>query len=372
MLIGIPKEVKNHEYRVGANPELVHILTHAGHQVVIETNAGKSLGYTDDVYKKAGAKIVGSAKEAWNVEMLIKVKEPQPSEFPYMRENLILFCFLHLSPEPELTKALIDNKVIAIAWETVTDRSGQLPILIPMSEIAGRISIQAGANALQLNNGGKGLLMGGVPGVQPANVVVVGGGIVGLNAARMAQGLGAHVTILDVNLTRLREIDNIFDFKLRTVFSTEMAIEKVLQSADLVVGAVLIPGKLAPKVVTKDMLKLIQPHSVMVDVAIDQGGCFETSKPTSHEEPTYMVDDIVHYCVTNMPGACAKTATRALMNAITSYALELANLGYKNALKEDPGLIDGLNVYQGKVTNQHVATDLGYDYHPGKELIIKE
>ncbi|MCH9632687.1 MAG: Alanine dehydrogenase 2 [Chlamydiae bacterium] len=369
MLIGIPKEVKNHEYRVGANPELVYNLTHAGHEVVIETNAGKSLGYTDETYQKVGAKIVQGAKEAWDADMVIKVKEPQPAEFPFMRENLILFCFLHLSPEPELTKALIDNKVIAIAWETVTDKKRQLPILIPMSEIAGRISIQAGATALQLSHGGKGLLMGGVPGVAPANVVVIGGGIVGLNAARMAQGLGAHVTILDVNLERLREIDNTFDFKLRTVFSTEMAIEKVLQSADLVVGAVLIPGKLAPKVVTNDMLKLMQPRSVIVDVAIDQGGCFESSRPTSHEEPTYIQDDIVHYCVTNMPGVCAKTATRALMNAITSYALELANLGYKKALLTDPGLVDGLNVYRGKVTNEHVATDLGYDYHPWKSLI---
>lgn len=364
MLIGIPKEVKNHEYRVGANPELVHVLTRAGHQVVIETNAGKALGYTDEIYANAGAKIVPTAKEAWTADMVIKVKEPQPSEFSLMHENQILFCFLHLSPEPKLTQALIDKKVIAIAWETVTDNRGNLPILVPMSEIAGRISIQAGATALQLSHGGKGLLMGGVPGVQPAIVVIIGGGIVGLNAARMAQGLGAHVTILDTNIERLRMIDNTFNSQLRTVFSTEMAIEKVIQTADLIIGSVLIPGKLAPKVLTKHMLKKIQPRSVLVDVAIDQGGCFESSKPTSHAEPTYIEEDIVHYCVTNMPGACAKTATRALMNVITKYALELANFGYQEAFRRDKGLLDGLNIYKGHVTNQHVATDLGYEYRP--------
>lgn len=369
MIIGIPKEIKIHEYRVGANPELVQNLIKEGHQVRIQTNAGAAIGYTDDIYKSVGAKIVSDPKDVWSADMVIKVKEPQPSEFPLFHENLILFCFLHLSPEPELTKALIESKVVAIAWETVTNKKGQLPILIPMSEIAGRISIQAGATALQLNHGGKGLLMGGIPGVQPANVVVIGGGIVGLNAARMAQGLGAHVTILDVNLERLRDIDNIFDFKIRTVFSTQMAIEKVISTADLIIGSVLIPGKLAPKVVTKEMLKIIQPRSVMVDVAIDQGGCFESSRPTSHEKPTYVEENIVHYCVTNMPGACAKTATRALMNAITSYSVSLANLGYKEAFKRDPGLLDGLNVYRGKVTNEHVANDLGHKYHPAKEVI---
>lgn len=362
MMIGIPKEIKIHEYRVGANPELVHVLVRAGHKVKVQHNAGAALGYTDDIYEKEGATIVSTAKEAWDADMVIKVKEPQPEEFAFFHENLLLFCFLHLSPEPELTKALVDNKVAAIAWETVTNKQKQLPILIPMSEIAGRISIQVGATCLQLSQGGKGLLIGGVPGVPPANVVIIGGGVVGLNAARMALGLGGNVTILDTNLDRLRTIDHMFEGRLKTLFSSEMNIEKILLSADLVVGSVLIPGKLAPKVVTHKMLKSMQPRSVIVDVAIDQGGCFESSKPTTHANPTYVEEGVLHYCVTNMPGVCAKTATRALMNAITQYSLELANLGYKEAFNQDPGLLDGLNVYKGKVTNSHVAMDLGYEY----------
>lgn len=369
MLIGIPKEIKNHEYRVGADPELVHLLTKAGHHVLVETNAGKAIGFTDEQYIHMGAKIVKTAKEAWSAEMVIKVKEPQEQEFAYMREGLVLFCFLHLSPEPELTKALIKNKVVAIAWETVTNKQMQLPILIPMSEIAGRIAIQAGALYLQLSHGGKGVLLGGVPGVAPANVVVIGAGAVGLNAARMAMGLGADVSILDTNLDRLRTIDNIFDFKLKTLYSTEMTIQKCLEHADLVVGSVLIPGKLAPKVVTKEMIKKMQPGSVVVDVAIDQGGCFETSRPTSHKDPVYVQDHIIHYCVTNMPGACAKTATKALMNAVTPYALSLAKHGYKQAMLQDPGLMDGLNVCKGYVTNHNVASDLGYTYHNPKDVM---
>lgn len=363
MLIGVPKEVKNHEYRVGATPELVHLLTRAGHKVMVETHAGKVLGYTDELYAKAGAKIVSTAKEAWAAEMVIKVKEPQPSEFSLMHANQILFCFLHLSPEPKLTQVLIDKKVIAIAMETITDNRGNLPILTPMSEIAGRISIQAGATALQLSHGGKGVLLGGVPGVQPANVVVIGGGVAGLNAARMALGLGAHVTILDNNIERLRMIDNTFHSQLKTLFSTEMTVEKTAQTADLIIGAVLIPGKLTPKVLTRNMLKKMQPRSVIVDVSIDQGGCFESSRPTTHTDPTYIEEDIIHYCVTNMPGACAKTATRALVNATTHYILELANCGYKEAFRKDKGLAEGLNVYKGLVTNHHVAADLGYEYH---------
>lgn len=369
MIIGIPKEIKIHEYRVGANPELVHILVKAGHKVLIETNAGASLNYTDELYESMGAQIMPKAEDVWKADMVIKVKEPQPAEFPFFHDNLILFCFLHLSPEPKLTKALIDSKVVAIAWETVSNQFNQLPILIPMSEIAGRIAIQVGATCLQMSHGGKGLLLGGVPGVPPADVVVIGGGIVGLNAARMAVGLGAHVTILDTNLDRLRTIDNIFESKLRTLYSTEMTIDRILQSADLVVGAVLIPGKLAPKVVTNKMLKKMQPKTVVVDVAIDQGGCFESSKPTSHADPTYFHEEILHYCVTNMPGVCAKTATKALMNAITPYTLELANLGYKKAFVHDKGLRDGLNVYRGIVTNKNVADDLGYEYHAPEKVI---
>ena len=369
MIIGIPKEIKNHEYRIGATPELAYILTQAGHKVLIETKGGEAIGYSDKMYQDMGAEICSSAKEVWAADMVIKVKEPQKSEFEFMHENLILFFFLHLSPEPELTKALIDNKVVAIAWETITNSQKQLPILIPMSEIAGRIAIQAGATTLQLSHGGKGILLGGIPGVSPANVIVIGGGVVGLNAARMAMGLGANVTVLDTNLDRLRTIDNIFDFKLKTLFSTSLAIEEAIGSADLVVGSVLIPGKLAPKVVTKEMLKSMQKGSVIVDVAIDQGGCFESSKPTSHKDPTYVEEGVVHYCVTNMPGVCAITATRALMNVITSYALNIANLGYKEALMKDNGLLDGLNVYNGHVTNKFVAGDLNYEYKDPKTLL---
>lgn len=369
MLIGIPKEVKNHEYRVGATPELVSLLVQAGHDVVIEKSAGDAIGYTDSMYSEMGAQVVQTPKEVWDSEMVIKVKEPQPQECKLMHKGLILFCFLHLSPEPKLTQALIDNQVTAIAWETVTNHKGELPILIPMSEIAGRIAIQAGATSLQLSHGGKGVLLGGVPGVSPSKVVVIGGGVVGLNSARMAIGLGADVTILDTNLTRLRMIDDVFDFRIKTLFSSKMTLEKELKTADLVVGSVLIPGKLAPKLVTKKMLKDMQPGSVIVDVAIDQGGCFESSKPTSHDKPTYVEEDVLHYCVTNMPGVCAKTSTQALMNAITPYALKIANLGYKEALSKDPGLLDGLNVYGGEVTNKHVADDLDYKFVDPKTAI---
>ncbi len=369
MRIGIPKEIKNHEYRVGASPYLVAQLKQQGHQVVVESNAGLAIGYTDTQYEKMGATIVKKAHEAWDADMVIKVKEPQPSEFPFFKKELILFCFLHLSPEPELTKALVEKGVTAIAWETISDSHGHLPLLIPMSEIAGRIAIQVGAVSLQLSHGGKGLLLGGVPGVSPANVLVIGGGVVGLNAARMAIGLGADVTIFDTNLHRLRKIDRIFNFKIKTLFSTPYTIEERLATADLVVGSVLVPGKLAPKVVTKSMLELMQPGSVLVDVAIDQGGCFETSRPTSHDLPTYLEKNILHYCVTNMPGVCAKTATQALMNVITPYALKIASYGVKTALKKNPGLMDGLNVYQGHITYASVAQDLGYPYQNPKEVL---
>lgn len=369
MKIGIPKEIKNHEYRVGANLELVQMLTAQGHEVIVETQAGHAIGCSDEMYEQMGASIVTTAKEAWSSEMVIKVKEPQPSEYEYMHEGLILFCFLHLSPEPVLTAELMKRKVTAIAWETVSNKHGQLPILIPMSEIAGRIAIQAGATSLQLSHGGKGMLLGGVPGVSPSKVLVIGGGVVGLNSARMAMGLGADVTLFDTNLDRLRMIDDIYDFKIKTVFSTKMAIESNLKDADLVVGSVLIPGKLAPKVVTHDMLKHMRPGSVVVDVAIDQGGCFETSKPTSHDSPTFVKDGVLHYCVTNMPGVCARTATQALMNVITPYALRIAGLGYKKALLQDAGLRDGLNVYQGEVTNRHVATDLGHKFQDPAEIL---
>ncbi|MBI2743940.1 MAG: alanine dehydrogenase [Chlamydiales bacterium] len=369
MIIGIPKEIKNHEYRVGATPEMVKILIGAGHEVWVQTQAGNAIGFTDEMYKKAGAKIVSSAKELYTAEMIIKVKEPQQSEFPLLKEGQLLFCYLHLAPDPEQTKALLERKVVAIAYETVTDAQQRLPLLIPMSEIAGRIAIQVGATTLQMAGGGRGVLLGGVPGVAPGKVVVLGGGIVGTQAARMALGLGADVSIIDVNLNRLRELDSIYGPALKTLYSTPVVIEEAISQADLVVGAVLVPGKLAPRLVTKAMLKKMMPGSVIVDVAIDQGGCVETARPTTHSEPTYVVDGVVHYCVTNMPGGCARTATQALTNATLPYALKIASKGYKKAIQEDPGLMLGLNVCLGRVTNPYVAQDLGYEYHDPRKFL---
>ncbi|MBS0605075.1 MAG: alanine dehydrogenase [Verrucomicrobia bacterium] len=368
MLIGIPKEIKDQEYRVGATPDMVKALVLAGHQVMVQTLAGERIGFPDAMYASAGARIVSAIAEVYQAEMVIKVKEPQTQEFPLLKEGQILFCYLHLAPDPEQTKHLLKQKIVGIAYETVTDTKNRLPLLVPMSEIAGRISIQAGANALQLSNGGKGVLLGGVTGVLPAKVAVIGGGIVGTEAARMAMGLGADVVILDRNLNRLRELDALFGPRLKTAFSSPAAVEEHVVEADLVVGSVLIPGKMAPKLVTRDMVKKMSPGSVIVDVAIDQGGCTETSRPTTHTSPTYVVDGVVHYCVTNMPGAVARTSTQALTNATMPYALKIASKGYKQALKEDPGLMVGLNVYLGKVTNAPVAADLGYEYAPPEKL----
>ncbi len=364
MLIGVPKEIKNHEYRVGATPSIVKMFVDAKHQVLVETKAGDKIGYTDEMYEEAGAKIVKSPAEVYKAEMVVKVKEPQSSEFPLMHEGQILFCYLHLAPDPEQTKHLLAKKVIGIAYETVTDIQGRLPLLTPMSEIAGRISIQAGATCLQLANGGRGVLLGGIPGVLGANVLILGGGVVGTQAAMMAVGLKADITILDKSIPRLRELDVMFDGRLRTLYSNSQNLEEQLQKADLVVGAVLIPGKLAPKLIHKHHLSRMKKGSVIVDVAIDQGGCTETSHPTTHSEPTYVVDGVVHYCVANMPGAVAGTATLGLTNATFPFALQIANHGYKKALWEDPHLLAGLNVYKGQVTNEHVAHDLGYTYVP--------
>lgn len=369
MLIGIPKEIKNHEYRVGATPSMVRALVEAGHKVLVEKNAGAKIGFTDAMYSASGAKIVETPKDVYAAEMVIKVKEPQESEFKLLREDQILFCYLHLAPDPVQTKHLVDSKCVAIAYETVTDVHGRLPLLVPMSEIAGRISIQVGAIALQLNNGGKGLLLGGVPGVFPARVIVIGGGIVGTEAARMAMGLGASVTIIDKDLNRLRALDALFGPHLKTLYSTSANIEEALLLADLVVGSVLIPGKTAPKLVTREMIKKMSPGSVFVDVAIDQGGCSETSKPTTHANPTYIVDDVIHYCVTNMPGACALTSTKALTNATMDYALMIANKGYKKALMDNAHLRNGLNVCHGHVTNESVAADLGYTYVKPEQVL---
>ncbi len=371
MIIGIPKEVKEHEYRVGATPSMVRDLVESGHKVMVQKDAGTKIGYPDALYEKAGARIVPSPKEIYDCEMVIKVKEPQASEYPLLKSGQILFCYFHLAPDPVQTKALIEKGVVAIAYETVTSSDGKLPLLIPMSEIAGRIAIQAGAVALQLNNGGKGLLLGGVPGVLPANVVVIGGGVVGTEAARMAMGIGANVTILDKNLERLRELDRLFGPRLKTLYSTANEIETALSRADLVIGAVLIPGKLAPKLITRQMLRSMVPGSVIVDVAIDQGGCVETSRPTTHGNPTYVEEGILHYCVTNMPGACARTSTMALTNATISYAKKIASLGWKGALSQDAGLRNGLNVCFGKVTNEPVAHDLGIPFVPPEEVLQK-
>jgi alanine dehydrogenase len=369
MIIGIPKERKAQEFRVGATPIMVAGFVENGHTVVVEKDAGLRIGYTNELYTASGATVVDSLEEVYAAELIIKVKEPQEMEFPLLRRGQILFCYLHLAPDPVQTEWLVKQGVVAIAYETVEDSAGRLPLLTPMSEIAGRVSVQAGAFTLQMAQGGRGVLLGGVPGVLPAKVVVLGGGVVGTQAATMAMGLGADVTILDRNLVRLREIDATYSGRIKTLFSSPQIITKLLHHADLVIGAVLIPGKLAPKLVTHAMIKGMKKGSVLVDVSIDQGGCFETSRATSHSEPTFVIDDVVHYCVANMPGACARTATQALTNATYSYALRIANEGYKNALLDDALFLPGLNVIDGKITNQHVADDLGYDYHsPGSLL----
>lgn len=369
MKIGIPKEVKKDEFRVGATPESVKSFVAAGHRVQVQKEAASRIGFTDEMYRQAGAEIVDSAEAVYKNEMIIKVKEPQKSEFPLMHEGQIFFCYLHLAPDPEQTKNLLERKIIGIAYETVTDDHGRLPLLLPMSEIAGRIAVQAGATALQMIHGGRGVLLGGIPGVKRGKVVVLGAGVVGTEAMRMALGLGADVTIFDKNLNRLKEIDELYDPAIHTLYSTPAAVEEAVLEADLVVGAVLIPGKKAPKLVTKEMVKKMLPGSVIVDVAIDQGGCIETSKPTTHSEPTYILDGVVHYGVTNMPAACARTATQGLTNATLPFALKIANLGYKKALLEDPHLREGLNVYRGKVTNAAVAEDLKYPFHSALDAL---
>lgn len=363
MLVGVPKEIKNHEYRVGLTPAGVRELVAHGHQVMVEKQAGAAIGFPDETYAAAGALMVSAAAEIFaKAEMIIKVKEPQSAEYRQLRPGQILYTYLHLAPDPEQTRGLVDSGAICIAYETVTDQRGGLPLLAPMSEVAGRMAIQAAAHALEKAQGGSGVLLGGVPGVAPGHVTVLGGGVVGINAARMAAGLGADVTILDRSLLRLKEIDNDFGGRIRTLYSTKDAIEAELKIADAVIGAVLIPGTSAPKLVTRDMLKLMKPGSVLVDVAIDQGGCFETSHATTHQEPTYLVDGIIHYCVANMPGGVARTSTMALTNATLAFALAIADKGVKRALLEDGHLMNGLNVCQGKVTYEAVARDLGYEF----------
>jgi len=370
MLIGTPKEIKNHEYRVGLTPAGVRELKAHGHGVLIQKGAGLGIGLADAAYVAAGAEIVETAAEVFaRAEMVIKVKEPQAVECKMLRPGQVLFTYLHLAPDPEQTKGLVDSGCVAIAYETVTDRQGGLPLLAPMSEVAGRMSIQAGAHAMEKAQGGNGVLMGGVPGVPPAEVVVIGGGVVGYNAARVAVGMGASVTILDRSLPRLNWLDTVFESKLKTLYSTADSLESCLIKADLVIGAVLVPGAAAPKLVTRAMLKHMTPGTVMCDVAIDQGGCFETSRATTHQSPTYVEEGIVHYCVANMPGGVARTSTFALTNATLPFALALANKGYRQAMRDDVHLLNGLNVHAGKVTYKAVADVLGYAHQPAAEAI---
>ena len=356
MLIGVPKEVKDHETRVGIVPSGVKALTDAGHKVLVETQAGALSSMPDEDYKSAGAEIVGSAADVWGrANMVVKVKEPIAKEYAFFREDLVLFTYLHLAPLPELTETLLQKKVTGIAYETIRDRSHTLPLLTPMSEVAGRMSVQVGASYLEKERGGRGVLLGGVPGVPPAQVTVIGGGIVGTNAAKIALGMGAIVTMIDVNLHRLREIDDIFNGRVYTLASNSEHIAKSAQHADLVIGGVLIPGASAPKLVTRPMVSRMKKGAVIVDVAIDQGGCIETAHPTTHSDPAYVVDGVVHYCVTNMPAAVPHTSTLALTNATFPYVMKLAQMGPANAIKDDDGIREGVNTFKGYVTYAAVA-----------------
>ncbi len=363
MLVGIPKEIKNNEFRIGLTPASVHELVAHGHEVIVETRGGMGIGKSDEDYIAAGASIAGSAKEVFDkADMIVKVKEPQAVERAMLRPGQILFTYLHLAPDPDQTNDLIDSGAVCIAYETVTSDKGGLPLLAPMSEVAGRMSVQAGAHCLEKAQQGKGMLLGGAPGVDPAKVVIIGGGVVGRHAAYMAVGLGADVWVLDRSTDVLKSLWMQFGRSINTVFSTGHALEQHVLSADLVVGGVLIPGAAAPKLVTAEMIKAMTAGSVVVDVAIDQGGCFETSKATTHAEPTYIVDDIVHYCVANMPGAVPQTSTFALNNATRPYVLELADKGYQQALREDVHVLNGLNVHNGNLTIEEVAEVQGLSY----------
>jgi alanine dehydrogenase len=370
MRIGVPKETKSHEYRVGLTPGSVRELVHHGHQVMVEAGAGAGIGCPDAAYGAAGAEIAESAAAVFAAaDLVVKVKEPQAAEYGLLRDGQILFTFLHLAPDPVQTRALVDSGCIAIAYETVTNADGGLPLLKPMSEVAGRMSIQVGAHCLETHQGGAGVLLGGVPGVSPARVVVLGGGVVGTNAARMAVGLGARVAVLDRSLARLAQIDEMLAGRVETAFATLDTVERHVLGADLVVGAVLVPGAAAPRLVSRRMVSGMRPGSVMVDVAIDQGGCFETSRPTTHADPTYLVEGVLHYCVTNMPGAVARTSAFALNNATLPFVLALADKGLARALSEDPYFRAGLNVYRGTVTHAAVAHGLGYP-HAAPEAVI--
>lgn len=370
MLIGIPKEVKNNEFRVGMTPANVRELTSRGHKVLVQSMAAHRIGIDDADYRAAGAEIAKDAAEIFaRADMIVKVKEPQSSEIPQLREGQILFTYLHLAPDAELTAGLLERGIIGIAYETVTDPKGGLPLLAPMSEVAGRLSVQAGAQCLEMVRGGRGTLLSGVPGVAPARVAILGGGVVGSNAAAIAVAMGARVRIFDTSLRRLAELDTQFQGRIDTIYSTKDAIRETVLESDLVIGAVLVPGASAPKLVTKEMVKEMKRGSALVDVAIDQGGCFETSTATTHQEPTYIVDEVVHYCVANMPSAAARTATFALNNATLPYVIKLAELGYKKALQSDPHLLAGLNLFRGEISHEAVAKSQDRAYKPAASLI---
>lgn len=370
MLVGVPKEIKNHEYRVGLTPPSVRELTARGIDVIVQQGAGEQIGLSDEQYMAAGASIVGTAQEVFGrADMIVKVKEPQPLECAMLREGQVLYTYLHLAPDPEQTAALVKSGAVCIAYETITGPGGGLPLLAPMSEVAGRMAIQAGASHLEKSKGGMGLLLGGVPGVAAGHVVIIGAGVVGTNALQMAVGTGARVTVLDKNVDRLRQLDLVYGNRISTLYSNAHAIEEAVLSADLVVGGVLVPGAAAPKLVTRDMISRMKKGAVVVDVAIDQGGCFETSHATTHADPTFIVDGVIHYCVANMPGAVARTSTFALNNATIGHAVALATKGWRAALSTDPHLRNGLNVCQGKVTYEAVARDLKYDYVPAESLL---
>ena len=370
MIVGVAKEVKDHETRVGLVPGMVFALREAGHHVLVETNAGVGSSIPDHDYQAAGAEVVRQAADIWGrSDLVVKVKEPQPSEYAFFRPGLMLFTYLHLAPLPELTEKLVESEVTAVAYETIREKDGSLPLLTPMSEVAGRMAVQVGAQYLEKPNGGRGILLGGVPGVAPANVVIIGGGVVGHNAAKMAVGLGAHVTIIELNLNRLREIDDIYSSQVVTLASNSWTISESLKLADLVVGAVLIPGASAPRLVRREMLKMMKKGAVMVDVAIDQGGCFETSHATTHTDPIYFVDDVLHYCVSNMPAAVPHTSTYGLTNATSPYLMQLANKGLARACRESQAILEGVNTYQGHITYPAVAESQGRSWKDLSSLL---
>jgi alanine dehydrogenase len=371
MRIGLPKEIKNHEYRVGLTPASVRELSSHGHSVLVQSGAGAAIGLTDAQYQAAGATLTEHAQDVFaNADMVVKVKEPQPQECAMLRPGQILYTYLHLAPDPAQTAALIRSGAVCIAYETITGAGGGLPLLAPMSEVAGRMAVQAGAAHLEKSKGGMGVLLGGVPGVPAGHVVILGGGVVGTHALQMAVGLGARVTVLDKNVDRLRQLDLVFGNRISTVYSTGQSVEDAVLDAELVIGGVLIPGAAAPKLVTRSMISRMKKGAVVVDVAIDQGGCFETSHATTHAEPTFMVDGVVHYCVANMPGAVARTSTLALNNATIGHAVALANKGWKQALKDNAHLKNGLNVAHGHVTYEAVAQALGYPYVNADTLLV--